>query len=72
MAYVKFEIQQHLLDIGTRKNGWQKEVNKVSWYDKEPVYDIRAWSEDHTKMGKGITLTEAEFNGLKIKIQEAK
>ena len=24
-------------------------------------YDIRTWSPDHTKMGKGITLTNEEF-----------
>ena len=24
-------------------------------------FDIRAWSPDHTKMGKGITLSNEEF-----------
>lgn len=37
----------------------------VSWNEHEPKYDIREWSPDHTRMGKGVTLTEEEINSLR-------
>ena len=36
----------------------------VSWNDREPKYDIRSWSPDHSRMGKGISLTEEEMERL--------
>ncbi|MBR2791873.1 MAG: hypothetical protein IKE12_04320, partial [Erysipelotrichaceae bacterium] len=45
--------------------GWQKELNLISWNKREPVYDIRTWSPDHSKMGKGVTLSADEMNALK-------
>lgn len=63
---LKFEITQHIADLGERtEKGWVKELNLVKWGDSDPKYDIRSWSEDHTKMGKGITLSEKEFEDLK-------
>ena len=44
--------------------GWKKEVNLVSWNDAEPKFDIRSWSEDHSRMGKGITLSDEEVSVL--------
>ena len=41
--------------------GWTKELNRVSFNGAPAKYDIRTWSPDHTKMGKGITLTNEEF-----------
>ena len=32
--------------------------------DADPKYDIRDWSPDDEKMGKGITLTEEEARNL--------
>ena len=43
----------------------KKEINLVKWNDFAPKYDLRDWNEDHTRMGKGITLTEDELNKLK-------
>lgn len=37
-----------------------KEVNLVSWNGRLPKVDIREWNEDHTLMGKGLTLTDGE------------
>ena len=34
-------------------------------YSREPVYDLRTWNEDHTKMGKGVTITAGEMVRLK-------
>ena len=36
----------------------------VSWNDRDPKYDIRDWSPDHTRMGKGVSLTEEEMKKL--------
>jgi hypothetical protein len=65
MAELKFEITEHLGTISESARGWSKELNLVSWNDREPKYDIREWSPDHTKMGKGITLTKEEVQKLK-------
>src|SRR5699024_12729707 len=45
--------------------GWTKELNLVSWNGRDPKYDIRDWSPDKEKMGKGITLAEEEMENLK-------
>lgn len=60
----KYEI---LNNIGTlSENGsWSKELNRISWNGKEPKYDLRDQSENHEKMGKGITLSEDELRKLK-------
>ena len=33
--------------------------------DYAPKYDIREWSPDHTRMGKGVTLSTEEYENLK-------
>ena len=33
MANVNFEIKEHVGTIATKKNGWTKELNVVSWND---------------------------------------
>nr|MBP9966472.1 hypothetical protein [Proteocatella sp.] len=44
---------------------WTKEINLISWNDREPKYDIREWAPDHEKMGKGVTLSIEEVKSLK-------
>ena len=39
--------------------------NLISWNDGEPKYDIRDWSPDGTRMGKGISLSHDELAILK-------
>ena len=70
MPDIKFEIVQNIACLGTEKSGWAKELNYISWNNGDPKYDIRAWSGDHTKMGKGITLTAAELRALKDILSE--
>lgn len=65
MAEIKFEITKHIATISTSPKGWTKELNLVSWNDKEPKYDLRDWSPDHSKMGKGLTLSNEELKGLR-------
>lgn len=64
MAGIKFEIKEHLGTLSKKPSGWKKELNLVSWNGREPKFDIREWSPDHDKMGKGITLTDQEFAAL--------
>lgn len=61
MAEFKFEITKELGVISENAKGWRKELNMVSWNDREPKFDIREWSPEHDKMGKGIGLTEEEL-----------
>ena len=51
--------------LSTTDKGWSKELNLVSWNEREPKYDLRDWSENHEKMGKGITLSKDEVDKLK-------
>jgi len=37
----------------------------MSWNEREPKYDIRDWSEEHKKMGKGVKLSLFELLQLK-------
>ena len=46
-------------------SGWSKELNLVSWNDREAKYDIRDWSADGAKMGKGVTLSKDELSALR-------
>lgn len=57
---LKFEIVQHFGVLKERKNGWRKEINKVSWNGAEPKWDIREWNEEHDKSSKGTTLSDDE------------
>ena len=64
MADIKFEIVEEIGVLSEGSNGWRKELNKISWNDRAPKYDIRDWAPGHEKMGKGVTLTEDELKAL--------
>ena len=64
MADFKYEIVEHIGTLSESAKGWTKELNRISWNGGEPKYDIRDWSPDDEKMGKGITLTEEEARNL--------
>ena len=61
---LKYEIINQIGVISTSASGWNTELNRVSWNGAEPKYDLRSWSPDHSKMGKGITLSESELTAL--------
>ena len=65
MSDIKYEIVQKLGVLSTSASGWSKELNLISWNDREPKFDIRDWSGDGMKMGKGVTLTLAELLALR-------
>ena len=65
MSDIKFEIVKKIGGLFKSEKGWTKELNLVSWNDREPKYDIRAWSPDGEKMSKGITLSKEDLVALK-------
>jgi len=65
MAEIKFEIKETIGVLSESTKGWTKELSLVSWNDNAPKYDIREWSPDHLKMGKGSTLTAEEVKKIR-------
>lgn len=65
MPDIKFEIKERVGVLSESAKGWKKELNLISWNDKEPKYDLRDWDSEHKKMGKGITLSIEELKKLK-------
>ena len=61
---LKFEITEELGILSENEKGWRKELNLVSWNEREPKYDIRDWNPSHERMSKGITLTKEEAQSL--------
>ena len=61
----KYEIVEKIAVLSESSKGWTKELNLISWNDRDPKYDIREWSPDGEKMGKGITLSDEEVAILK-------
>ena len=65
MSEIKYEIVEELGVLSETAKGWKTELNLVSWNEREAKYDLRSWSENHEKIGKGIALTKDELIVLK-------
>ena len=65
MSEIKYEIVKKIGVLSTAASGWAKELNLISWNDRDPKYDLRDWSSDGQKMGKGVTLSKEELLALK-------
>ena len=65
MADIKFEIKEMIGVISESAKGWKKELNLISWNGNDSKYDLREWSPEHEKMGKGVTLSAEEVSELK-------
>lgn len=63
---IKYDIIEEIGVLSENDKGWKKELNLISWNGAKPKYDIRDWSPEHEKMGKGITLSEEEMKKLKM------
>ena len=70
MADIKFEIMEHIAVISEGSKGWKKELNLVSWNGAAPKFDLRDWSPDYEKMGKGLTLSSDELAKLKNVLED--
>jgi hypothetical protein len=65
MTDIKYEIIKKIGVLSKSASGWTKELNIVSWNDREPKYDLRDWSADRERRGKGVTLSVEEVLALK-------
>ena len=65
MSEIKYEIVKKVGVLSKSASGWAKEINLISWNDRDAKYDIRDWSADGTKMGKGVTLSKDELSALR-------
>ena len=65
-----FKVVKELGVLSENKSGWKLELNVVNWNNRGKKYDIRSWSPEHEKMGKGVTLTKDELLKLKTLLNE--
>ena len=64
MKEIQYEIVKEIVVLSASDSGYTKEINLISWNGKEPKYDIRNFSPNRAKCGKGITLTSDEASAL--------
>lgn len=65
MPEVSFKIKESFGILSEKETGWAKELNIVSWNDRDPKYDLRDWSPSHKRMGRGVTFSVEELTELK-------
>ena len=70
MSDITFEIVEEIGVLSENSKGWRKELNRVSWNGGEAKIDLRDWSPEHEKMGKGITLTDEEAKQLYLLLSQ--
>lgn len=70
MADFRYEILEEIAVLSENPKGWRKEFNLVSWNGRPAKFDIRDWAPNHEKMGKGVTLSNEEFEALKSALKE--
>ena len=70
MREIQYEIVKEIAVLSTGDNGYTKEINLISWNGKEPKYDIRSFSPNREKCGKGITLNADEAAALLKALQK--
>ncbi len=65
-----YEIVEEIAVLSENPKGWTKELNLVSWNGRAPKFDLRDWAPGHEKMGKGITLSNEEFDILRNTLKQ--
>ena len=70
MKDIQYEIVKEIAVLATSDSGYTKEINLISWNGAEPKYDIRSFSPNREKCGKGVTLNEAEAGKLLAALQK--
>lgn len=60
-----YEIVEEIAVLSENAKGWRKEFNLISWNGRPAKFDLRDWAPNHEKMGKGVTLSNEEFEELK-------
>jgi hypothetical protein len=57
---IEYAIVESLGTLNDDTKGWTKELNLVSWRGRDAKLDLREWGPDHSKAGKGLTLSKEE------------
>ena len=70
MREIQYEIVKEIAVLSTGDRGYTKEINLISWNGEEPKYDIRSFSPNREKCGKGITLNADEAAALLKALQK--
>lgn len=70
MKEIQYEIVKEIAVLSASDRGYTKEINLISWNGKEPKYDIRSFSPNREKCGKGITLNADEAAALLKALQK--
>lgn len=65
MPQVTYSIKEKCGRISEKESGWTKELNIISWNERDAKYDIRDWSPSHDRMSRGITFSIEEVSELK-------
>lgn len=65
-----YEIVEEIAVLSENPKGWTKELNLVSWNGRPPKFDLRDCAPGHEKMGKGITLSNEEFDILRNTLKQ--
>ena len=56
MKEIQYKIVKEIAVLSASDSGYTKEINLISWNGREPKYDIRSFSPNREKCGKGITV----------------
>ena len=70
MKEIQYEIVKEIAVLSKGDSGYTKEINLISWNGREPKYDIRSFSPNREKCGKGITLNDDEAAALLEALQK--
>ena len=70
MKEIQYEIVKEIAVLSKGDSGYTKEINLISWNGREPKYDIRSFSPNREKCGKGITLNADEAAALLKALQK--
>ena len=70
MKEIQYEIVKEIAVLSASDRGYTKEINLISWNGKEPKYDVRSFSPNREKCGKGITLNADEAAALLKALQK--
>ena len=70
MKEIQYEIVKEISVLSASDSGYTKEINLISWNGREPKYDIRSFSPNREKCGKGITLNADEAAALLKALQK--
>lgn len=64
MRKIQHEIVREIAVLSQSDSGYTKEINLIAWNGNEPKIDIRSFSPNREKCGRGITLSADEAAAL--------